>query len=255
MTDHNAKTDYSNLLSTEKMACFNSNFPNAPFKSYLLNVEISKHFFVWLHFFEITLRNRISTHLNKHWPDWYMPESYFCNEILTKKHKSKIKYAHTKFLENDKNDGKTITVNNVISDLSFGFWTAMFNEKYHKKIWMHTKHKKVFYNTKMTKLHDISMNLSMISDDLNSIREIRNRIMHCEQIISHAPELQMKNIIRYLSSIIPNKDISIICDIKEIAQDKELDKSFSELSMLKSCDDLKFNISWSSEHFRTLKNN
>lgn len=166
-----------------------------PFETYMENIRISQGFYGELHFIEIILRNKISKHLNKKWPDWIHPTSDFANKILSKGLRKKIKATHEILQEQE----KEINVDSVISALSFGFWTSLCDKRYAQTIWGdHLSVKHVFPNTKQ-------INFGQISIDLNRIRSFRNRVFHYEQILTYDHEKIRGIIHEYLKYMINPK--------------------------------------------------
>jgi len=165
-----------------------------PFDIYMENIKISQGFYGELHFLEIILRNKISKHLDKNWSDWIHPTSGFANNILSTGLRKKIEIAH-KILQKQQ---KEINVDSIVSALTFGFWTSLFDKRYTKPIWKNVGVKHVFPNTK-------KIDFGQISIDLNRIRSFRNRVFHYEQILTYDHEKIRGIIHEYLKYMINPK--------------------------------------------------
>jgi len=139
------------------------------FTYYILNSEISKSLYIPLQNLEVALRNSIHNTL----ASFYKTDKWYdIKDFLDYKELSKISEAKQK-LEFSK---KEITAHNIISELSFGFWTILFSKRYDQKIW--NKHiKQIFPN--MPKIH---RNRKVIAPQINAIRYLRNKVFHFEQI-------------------------------------------------------------------------
>lgn len=160
---------------------------------YMENVLISKRFYPLMHFIEIFLRNKVSKHLNVVWPNWTDLDSGFVKNILDQKEVKKLSQAH--FSLDKKNKEKD--VNDIISELSFGFWTSLLHKSYIQSIWGNSM-KKIFSNTDY-------VHVSRAYKDFGKIRNFRNRIFHYEQILTYEPQAMREMIVRYLKYIINPK--------------------------------------------------
>lgn len=163
------------LFSEERMKRYFLTFPNDENKCielYIANKKMSESFYCSLGVLEITLRNAIHRELSILYerPDWYM-----CWEDDDKMLPlwKKIKSAKVKLSDY----GKPHTTENVISELTFGFWTSLFNATYQHDLWKQLK----FVFPKIPKKQ---RKRNVVAKKLNKIRNrIRNRIYHYEPII------------------------------------------------------------------------
>ncbi|MEH2257742.1 Abi family protein [Nostoc sp.] len=151
---------------------------------YKLNLRLSESIYPTLCILEITLRNRISGVLVKHygdtWFDGYKGE-WFDGQFLPltsgKKNyewdeiqKTKYKLLKTQRL---------ITKDTLTANLTFGFWTGMINRSYERRIWQNYI-SQIFADA--PKKYNLIRNISSIRKDLHGIRELRNRVFHHEPI-------------------------------------------------------------------------
>ena len=93
-----------------------------------------------------------------------------------------------------------MTADKVVAELTFGFWTTLFNKQYAKDFW-----KPLMYAFPL--LDTPNKRRNKISYKLNHIRKFRNRIFHYEPICNHLSALATNhnNILEILNWI--NADI------------------------------------------------
>jgi len=143
------------------------------FTYYILNSEISKSLYIPLQNLEVCLRNNIHNALTEYFKTnkWYEIENFLEANELKKIKEAKVKLNRLK---------KDIIPSRIISELSFGFWTSLFNKYYEQKIW--AKHGKTIFPNIPKKYK----NRRHLSTTLNSVRYFRNRIFHFEPIFKSA---------------------------------------------------------------------
>ncbi len=182
--------EFKKLFSNKRIESFEERYEK-PVKFYLKNITVSSSYYEFLHIFEIILRNKVAKHLRKNYPDWFLFESVFMNTILKKEQKDQLNTClkRLKTYENQKDE------NRIISELSLGFWTSLFNKSYDQTIWKKKEFKSIFPH--------FSKGLGTLSKELDQIRRIRNRIMHYEQILTYEPEKNYELIYQYLCNMIP----------------------------------------------------
>ncbi|MEA3554598.1 MAG: Abi family protein [Campylobacterota bacterium] len=157
----NRLDEYSKILNTDKTKTI--------FTYYILNSELSKSLYIPLQNLEVTLRNNIHNALT----EFYKTERWYeLDDVLDYNELKRIDESKTKL----KRLKKELTPSRIISELSFGFWTSLFNKYYEQKIW--AKHGKSIFPNIPKKYK----NRKYLSTTLNSIRYFRNRIFHFEPI-------------------------------------------------------------------------
>jgi hypothetical protein len=115
---------------------------------------------------EIALRNAIHNSFTIHFKsaDWF---SKFSQPELF----DQVNVAKRKILAAN----NQMTADKVVAELTFGFWTALFNKQYAKDFW-----KPLMYAFPL--LETPNKRRDKISYKLNQIRKFRNRIFHYEPI-------------------------------------------------------------------------
>ena len=147
-------------------------------EKYIYNLKVSESLYPALSLLEVTLRNKIcyaiETLICK---DWLIAELSKQNLLLDKEYKKLVETA-----DKIEKDGKKVTNDRLISELTFGFWIHLCTKSYKPKFW----DKKGFIELVFPN-YTISSNLrniSLIQKDLRDVLKLRNRISHQEIIIN-----------------------------------------------------------------------
>ncbi len=162
------------LISTKKVALYRKNKDDLVwFESYKCELYQAKEVFVYLHFLEIFLRNKITIEFSIDFGEWLFDSSPKLQ--FNSKEKDKI----DQLMFNLKKSNKKLDIDNFVSNLSFGFWTNLFHRPY-AKIWKQNKMiERVF-----PFLKNHQRNIIEIQKELEFIRRLRNRIFHFESLQS-----------------------------------------------------------------------
>ena len=203
-------------LSEERLKTY-LNFTNNDSKTaielYELNIKISNAFNYPLEIFEVMLRNTINITLIK-----YYGEKWYEENFLLEHHKEKLKEVY-KLLEKEK---KEINLNNIISNVSFGFWVDFFHMKYKNTV-----------GSKLINIFKCNLEQGFLYNKLSKIKnKLRNRIAHRENMIKYnimnlyGILLQM---ISFIDSDISNY-VKTKCKINEIyMKNKDILDKFYEM--------------------------
>lgn len=152
-------------LSAERLATYRAWAQHDNHKAlllYALNVAVSEAFYTSLHTLEITLRNSIHRRLvSTHGGGWFRQQQLITNQFQ----RQKVAEAYAKF-GGQANDGQ------VVAELTFGFWTALFGKR-NNELWGQT----------LRPVFSASVKRKDIARRLSDIRRLRNRIAHHEPII------------------------------------------------------------------------
>ena len=175
------------LFSKSRLETYYKIFPNDKEKAityYQLNIQISESLYPLLSNFEVVLRNSIHNSFSIHFKteNWFEKVNY--PELIDQINVAKSKISLSK---------KEFTINKLVSELTLGFWTALFNKKYAKDFW-----KPLMYAFPMISKDQKHRNT--IAFKLNNIRKFRNRIFHFEPICNELDilEINHKNILETL---------------------------------------------------------
>jgi hypothetical protein len=134
---------------------------------YRYNIYLSQRMFGIMHIFEIALRNKIDAHYKAHFQqnDWLLQQSRQGGAFHGLRSASIIESHYQKLLARNQ-----YTHDRLISELSFGFWTTLFDRPQ--------------FRAGGQKIHTIFINRpngtkqKIINQELDKIRQFRNRIAH-----------------------------------------------------------------------------
>ncbi|MEI6341695.1 MAG: hypothetical protein WCR07_07045 [Verrucomicrobiota bacterium] len=167
------------LFSTERLAAYavaqagSAPDPCATLARYLLNMALCESLYSPLQIGEIALRNAIHRHLTSLFgrEDWHdAPHLHLTPWAAAEVSKAKAKITKTR---------KSVTSGRVVAELQFGFWTSLFEAHYEQ----HTPFlpggiKAVFRHLPKSLHHRKDR-----KNDLENIRQLRNRVFHHERIV------------------------------------------------------------------------
>jgi len=134
-------------------------------KLYARNVALAEAFYTPLHTLEIVLRNQVDQAMRQAYGNTWHDNPAVLGPYL----QVKVNDAHRRLDPL----GPSKTRGHVVAEMSFGFWTAMFNRHQHH-LWKHLK--PVFKAAKGLQRRDVS-------GKLDDIRGLRNRVAHYEPIV------------------------------------------------------------------------
>lgn len=144
---------------------------------YIYNMQLSEALYPALSLLEVTLRNRIcnaiETLIKK---DWLINELQN-RQILGGKEHAKVVEAEKSIIQ----QGKKVTNDRLIAELTFGFWIHLCTKAYKPKLW----DKKGFFESVFPNYVQPSglRQIAPIQNNLRDILRLRNRIFHHEIII------------------------------------------------------------------------
>lgn len=161
---------------------------------YLANIKIAQAFHPILSQFEVILRNSLNQNLSNFFGDihWIINQkSGFMSHPSLKNSNYFLKVSIQKTEKQLNQKAIPITSGKVISNQSFGFWTALFLPHHYSLIKGQPIH--IFSNKPN------SEDRARIYKKLNDIKNFRNRVNHCEPIcfkstnIDCSQAIQIKN--------------------------------------------------------------
>ncbi|MGW5571988.1 hypothetical protein ACWEVD_12360 [Nocardia thailandica] len=146
------------------------------------NVSVSKEFYTPLNWLEVCLRNAVHDRLSAKWgrPDWWAaaPLDRLGTDAVARAH-AKIK-------------GRPATTDDVVAQLTFGFWVSLLSSANDRVMWVPCLHK-AFPNYRGPR--------KVVHRELETIRLFRNRIMHHEPIHHRHLEADHKTLLRLIGYI------------------------------------------------------
>lgn len=179
--------------------------------NYVLNAKISENFYFLLQNLEVSLRNAIYDGFKKNYPNQDFFYLHATNPIKDR-YKSRHEFHDRecwKMLCGAKyslqNRSATINDGKIIAELNFGFWTKLLlsTDTRYTNMWR-TIFPEVFPH--YTIVHSIDNDKGIISNKIDAVRLLRNRIFHYEPIFNYPNLEQMhRDILDILGWI--NKDM------------------------------------------------
>jgi len=171
---------------------------------YFWNIALCESLYPVLQNIEIGLRNNIynAATISFKDPKWFdNVRTLEAQQILS------VNAAKTKIQK----DRKSLTVGRIISELSFGFWTSLFDKKYDSTFWK----RKDLIRAAFPNMPNHMRTRHTLAKRFNEIRRLRNRVFHHEPIwnISNLNQ-QYENIIEALDWLNPHVKVTnqMICD-------------------------------------------
>jgi len=214
---NNIFDELSTLFSQERLAGYlrhtDCNNKSDALIAYSWNIELSQALYPALQVLEITLRNSLHRAITTAYKTSY----WFDLSFLHPKEMAVVNQAKDSL----KRDRKQIEVGRLVAELSFGFWTSLFDVRYeyNQTLWPRLL-KPVFQH--MPKRYRTRQYLSR---ELNRIRYLRNRIFHYESIwhwkdLSEQHE-SLINLVRWLSPLAANY-VSVFDCFKDVYSNGKL---------------------------------
>ncbi|GAB1417102.1 hypothetical protein MASR2M117_25080 [Paludibacter sp.] len=187
------------IISNERLQPYLTRHKNNQEKAiqhYKSNIFISEAFYPLLSILEIGLRNSIDYQLMIRFKDKHWFENHEFIKIASKFQIDRVSEARVNILS----EKKEITSGRIISELSFGFWTSLFDTKFEMTLWKTLR--LAFPNCPK----EIRKRRTM-SSKFNALRKLRNRIFHHEAVTWNLNVLQEyeKEILEALNWL--NKDL------------------------------------------------
>ncbi len=156
---------------------------------YWWNVEVSAAFYPALHCLELALRNALHRQLVEKFgrSDWWEVAP------LEDHHYALVGKAADK-VRRQLRQRRPVTPDDLVAELSFGFWVWLVGKEYHRSLWEPWLHR-AFPHRKQPR--------SALYRDLDEVRRFRNRIMHYEPIHHRHLEADHATILRLIRCVCP----------------------------------------------------
>ncbi len=137
---------------------------------YLLNSALSEALYPLLQSLEICLRNEIDRVVSdEHGTDWITAPAPFLNRKETRQ--------ISRAMINLKKSRQPLSRDNLVAEMSFGFWTTLLDVRYERSLWQ-----KVLGQS-FRQMPKNERTRKKISSRFNRIRKLRNRIFHHGRIV------------------------------------------------------------------------
>lgn len=144
---------------------------------YHANIALSEAMIPTLHYLEVCFRNRVDQVISKHYTSNWLtnipPQLMVTDQDVIKINKLVLKIRR----ENKKEP----THNDIVAQMTFGFWCSFFHRKYDPALW----HRKDSLKIMFPNLPRANRKRIYAEVRLLIIKEVRNRIAHHEPIWNH----------------------------------------------------------------------
>lgn len=218
-----SKEKLVNLFSKNRLSSYLLNVNDdysVALERYLYNIEVSKALYPILSLLEVSLRNRINLAIDTIIEqDWILKELQNQNILLDGEFK-KLQEAGQKLI---KKGHKNFSKDDLIAELSLGFWIYLCGKKYKNTLW----HKAGFFKTVFADYPNFSEfdKLGKVFPLLHLMLKLRNRIFHHEIIINYPYGIiNCYNDLRKLLGYISQDGLSYldkICDFNDVVKMKK----------------------------------
>lgn len=171
--------------------------PEDAMRLYWWNAQASAALYGPLQCVEVAVRNALHDCLVRRYgrPDWWS------RAPLDQRGKDLVANARRKCEDNEakrarkrKRPRRPVTVDDVVTELNFGFWATLLVSRYDRDFWVPTLHK-AFPHYKGRR--------DVLYDDLWALVRLRNRVMHHEPIHGEDLESDHARIYRVLEALSP----------------------------------------------------
>jgi len=167
-----------------------------------MNIKFSRDFYIPLSVVEVSFRNSLNQfYAEKIGENWLEQ-----NSILQPNAQKSISNSKN-ILKQQK---KIISQDNLIAELSFGFWVKLLTKVYSRYL-RYNDLKQIFPNLPSKK--DKSINRHFIFTKLNNIRLFRNKVFHHDKIIS---KVEYQNMMDEIYEVLGYFDDKIVKITKEL---------------------------------------
>lgn len=142
------------------------------------NIVICEALYPLLHLLEVVVRNRVHDAFSAHYgtTEWFrMPWVYSKELALVEKAEEELQKHH-----------KALSPDNIVAEMTFGFWCSMFNKRYEPH---HTNQPwPTLLKSVLPRAPRWARTRSKILERLEKARRIRNRVFHHEPV-AHISDL------------------------------------------------------------------
>ena len=193
------KDFFEKVFSADRMSKYFSLYPEdegRAAKHYQCNIMLSEAMYPCLSVFEVELRNSVASELKTfaNREDWYVVFSTIPDLMELNKYISTAKRQIA-------SRGEEITAAKITAELTWGFWTSLFNRNYERILWKDLRRAFPF-------VKKANRQRKVVASSLNKFRRLRNRIDHNEAICWNLKEVElihdeMLNVMRWMNKDVP----------------------------------------------------
>lgn len=172
------KDELVDIITLARLSAYCGETTDLRLEQYIYNLKLSESLYPALSLLEVALRNKICYAIESLiCKDWLINELNHQTLLFDREYRKLVETA-----DKIKKDGKKVTNDRLISELTFGFWIHLCTKPYKPKFW----DKKGFIELVFPNYKNSSSlrNISLIQKDLRDVLKLRNRISHHEIIIN-----------------------------------------------------------------------
>lgn len=192
----NALTEIENALSAQRLGRYlvaAKGDKHKVLRLYVWNSRLCEAFYLPCQLAEVAVRNRLHAILTRKFKaNWHQNPAFV--SPLPVRFKS---YLDNAINECSRDHGRAMTVNHIVGSLSMGFWCHLLTHKYEHVLWLNGMTNAFTHLPGGVKRQDVY-------DQIDRMRQWRNRIAHHGVIIDKNPMAEIANIETILSWICPD---------------------------------------------------
>lgn len=178
------KTHFERLFSTGRLARFYQAARQDTTEASLLyaaNIQLSESLYPCLAVAEVALRNALHRQLSYlcRSPDWYLLLP--AHDRVLADFRPELDKAQ-KYIRDRR---ETLSTDKVVAELTFGFWSALFNRAYELVLWKQLR-------LAFPHLPKPDRQRATVSATINAVRQLRNRVYHHEPVAWRLPQLKQQ---------------------------------------------------------------
>jgi hypothetical protein len=178
------KTHFERLFSTGRLARFYQAARQDTTEAsalYAANIQLSESLYPCLAVAEVALRNALHRQLSYlcRSPDWYslLPAHDRALADIQPELDKAQKYIRDR--------RETLSTDKVVAELTFGFWSSLFNRAYELVLWKQLR-------LAFPHLPKPDRQRATVSATINTVRQLRNRVYHHEPVAWRLPQLRQQ---------------------------------------------------------------
>lgn len=166
--------------------------PHKAMRCYVWNARLCEEFYLPLQTAEVCVRNAISATLERRFTrNWHLGRSV--PGLLTEKYQGHL--ADVVKRETTRK-GADLTVDHIISGLSFGFWVNLMTSRYDKQLWQQGVRRSFTHAPN-------DLTLVKAHEKVNQLRQFRNKVAHHFAIYDQSPLKEYNNLLDVLGWVSP----------------------------------------------------
>ncbi|MET8078804.1 hypothetical protein [Streptomyces sp. NPDC005303] len=189
----------------------------AAMRLYQWNTEVSSALYTPLQYVELAVRNALHGSLvdqygRRDW--WTVAPLDPAGKDLVERARAKCGRNEARRAREQRRRKRPVTVDDVVTELTFGFWETLLVSRYDRLFWVPTLHRAFpYYRGRRDALHG----------DLRALVRLRNRVMHYEPVHGEDLDAHHARIYRVLEALSPDlaKEVRAMDRIRSVLDGKE----------------------------------